>query len=89
MESESKQPTNGFLDLASFVRVTPRASINKSSVIKSSFVKDDGNQKIEILDGDSTEPTIHIQRTGEKIEHIEFICPCGKSSHVTLEYDQE
>jgi len=89
MDTEEKQNMNGFLDLASFHRITPTVMMNKSAVIKSAHVRNDGTQNIEILDGSSAEPSVHIQRTGDKIESIEFICPCGKSSHVSLEYDEE
>ena len=88
----SKGTTSGdskFVDFSSFEHICSSAHSTKSSVIKSTSVKDRGVAKIEIIDGESTEPSIYIHRQGERISKIEFVCSCGKSTHLDLEFDEE
>ncbi len=35
------------------------------------------------------EPVVTIQRDGDKIESIEFLCSCGKSKTLTFDYDDK
>jgi len=89
MENGTAQNKNSFIDLASFDCIHSSGAMNKSSVIKSSSVKHGGVQTIEIIEGETSEPSIHIQREGNRIESIDFVCTCGKTAHVSLEYEEE
>ncbi len=83
-------PGNGsFVDLMSYDSLKTRSESVQSSVIKSSYVRNEGAAKIELLDGCRTEPSVYIHRQGDKIERIEFVCTCGKSTHVSLDYEEE
>jgi hypothetical protein len=85
----SSGSSNGFVDLNAYENIRATSSHVRSSVIKSTVIKDAGVAKIEIIDGEKGSPAIQVQREGDKIKQIEFICPCGKSAHLDLEYDEE
>ncbi|HTY39059.1 MAG TPA: hypothetical protein VMH23_18215 [Bacteroidota bacterium] len=87
--STSSSNDNSFVDLTSYETVRTKAQRINSSIIKSTSVKDAGVARIEIIDGDQASPRIQIQREGDRIKQIEFVCPCGKSAHLDLEYDEE
>jgi hypothetical protein len=89
MSAGSTSDSAGFVDLSSFSHVDTSVTSAKSSVIKSPLVRNNGVAKIEVLDGNKTEPTIHVHRQNDKITKIEFICSCGKSTDVDLEYEDE
>ena len=78
-----------FVELRSFEHVSSVAATTKSNVVKSASVKDGGTVTIEVIDGSGSEPTIHIHRVGDNISKIEFVCACGKSTHLDLEYEEE
>ena len=46
-------------------------------------------QHLESHADDFTEPTVTINRDGDRIESIEFVCTCGKSKTLVFEYDVE
>ena len=87
----SKEPTTGstFVDLNAFENIRAAAPPVSSSIIKSSAIKESGVAKIEIIDGDHGVPTIQIEREGDRIKQIEFVCSCGKSARLDLEYEEE
>lgn len=81
--------SNAFVDLNAYENIRATASKVSTSVIKATVIKDAGVARIEIIDGEKGAPTIQVQREGDKIKQIEFVCPCGKSAHLDLEYDEE
>ena len=87
----SNAPNNdpSFVDLTAYESVRAAAPRVSSTIIKSAAVKNSGVAKIEIIDGDQMSPRIEIQREGDAIKQIEFMCPCGRSAHLDLEYDEE
>ena len=80
---------NPFVDLTAYDHIKAPLSSVKSSVVKSSTIRYNGVAKIEIIDGSQAEPAIQVQREGDRVKKIEFICPCGKSAHLDLEYVEE
>ncbi|MCX6135340.1 MAG: hypothetical protein NTU47_16160 [Ignavibacteriales bacterium] len=80
---------SSFVDLNAFESVRADATRTSSSIIKSTAVSNAGVAKIEIIEGDQGAPTIQVQREGDRIKQIEFICSCGRSAHLDLEYDEE
>lgn len=89
MNEGASQGEDSFVGLTSFNHITTFVASAKSSLVKSSSVKDTGVAKIEVSDGDGSEPSIHVHKQGDKITKIEFICSCGKSTHLDLEYEGE
>ena len=89
MNASSSGDENPFVDLIAFDHIKAPVTSVKSSVVKSSAIQYNGVAKIEIIDGTHAEPAIQVQREGDRIKKIEFICPCGKSAHLDLEYVEE
>ena len=87
--SNSPKDSSSFVDLTAYESVRTQSLRVSSTIIKSAAVKDSGVAQIEIIDGDQVAPRIQIQREGDTIKQIEFICTCGKSAHLDLEYDEE
>ena len=89
MSKTSDSRAVDFVDYNSFEHISSRSDSTRSSIIKSTSVKEKGIAKIEVISGNETEPSIYIHRQDEKISKIEFICSCGKSTHLDLEYEDE
>lgn len=80
---------NPFLDLSAFDHVSAPVKSASSSIIKSSTIAETGIAKIEIFEGCDSEPTITVQRDGDRIIKIDFICACGKTAHLDVKYEEE
>lgn len=89
MPLSNQSKSNTFTDLASFTHIASASVSTQSSIIKSSRVKLEGSTIIEVLDGHEVEPTVYVRREGDKVVRIEFLCVCGKSTHLDVEYDAE
>lgn len=87
--SNATKNGSSFVDLTAYENIRAASRSISSSIIKSSSVKDNGVAKIEIIDGEQGAPSIRIEREGDKISQIEFVCSCGKSAHLDLEYEEE
>ncbi len=88
MKNPSHSSSN-FVDLTAFQSIQATPSAATSSVIKAGAIRNAGVATIQILDGEPGTPTIQVQREGEKIRQIEFVCTCGKTAHLDLQYDEE
>jgi hypothetical protein len=86
---ETTSPDRKFVDFGSFEHISSSTQSTKSSIIKATSVSDKGIAKIDVIDGESAEPSIFIHREEERISKIEFVCSCGKSTHLDMEYDGE
>jgi hypothetical protein len=89
MSNNPSQERDSFVGLTSFHHVSGAAKSLKSSLVKSTCVKNVGDSKIEVIDGCGAEPSVLVHKLDEKIVKIEFQCSCGKSTHLDLEYDAE
>jgi hypothetical protein len=76
-----------FVDLLSYKRCVPPAFAGKQgNLIKGHSLSCTGIRMIEVDSQDHDQPTIITHRDGETITAIEFVCPCGCSTVVSLEY---
>jgi hypothetical protein len=89
MNNGAAHGRESFIGLNSFDHISTSIGSAKSTLIKSSSVKEVGIAKIEIIDGNGVEPTIHVHKQGEEIVKIEFKCSCGRSTHLDIEHDVE
>ncbi len=78
-----------FVDLLSYDNVKSKSVRHRSNLIKSASILERGAAKIEYMDGEHTEPSIVVHRQDEKVARIEFICSCGKTSTISLEYEDQ
>ena len=81
--------TGAFVDFAAFqnVSVTPRK--RRGAVVKADSVTSGTHQTIAVEARGADEPGIILHRNGDEIEKIEFVCPCGRHSEISIEYDDE
>jgi len=89
MNNGAAHGRESFIGLNSFDHISTSIGSAKSSLIKSSSVKDVGSATIDIIDGNGTEPTVLVHKKGEQIVKIEFKCSCGRSTHLDIEHDAE
>jgi hypothetical protein len=80
--------TTPFLDLASYKQVDmPRTS--RGNIIKAQHVTVGGSQKIGVLADAKDQPVVILHNDGERVVSAEFVCVCGRSATLHLEYEQE
>jgi hypothetical protein len=85
MSKEKSAPQ--FVDLLTYEQCPTSASATRrGSLIKGQHIVCKGSEKIEVDCHDEGEPTVITHRNGDTITGIEFVCPCGRSTMVSLEY---
>ena len=89
MTDENTEKKNAFVDLASFESVQPTKRRNQGNMIKGSCVVTRGIQKIEVSEGEGEQPTVIVHRVGDVVESVEFVCKCGQTTVLKLEYGGE
>jgi len=83
------EESNAFIDLASYQHIDTASVTAKSNIIKAEEIKSTGGAMIDVMEGNHEEPTVFVHRKGDQVVKIEFVCSCGKSTHVDLEYEGE
>jgi hypothetical protein len=56
-------------------------------LIKSRHVSCVGTKNIDVSHAATNQPTVVMHRDGDTVTAIEFVCSCGASTLVSLEYD--
>jgi hypothetical protein len=59
------------------------------NIIKSAAADSDATPSHAQAAVEHDKPQIIVHRKGDRIDRIEFVCVCGRSSEVVLEYDGE
>lgn len=84
---KNEEPASPFIDLMTYEKyLTPASTVRRSNLIKGAQIACSGAQTIDVESHDAKQPTIITHRDGDTITGIEFICPCGLSTLVSLEY---
>ncbi|MGA9120031.1 MAG: hypothetical protein WB699_11775 [Bacteroidota bacterium] len=78
----------GFLDLASYKKVDMPSKLH-GNIIKAAHVSAVGAQKVGILAETKDDPMVILHKDGDRVTSAEFICKCGRSATLHLEYEQE
>ena len=91
MNQQNPSPTNEFVELSEFKgSAESEKNVQRSgNILKNASVEAIKFQHLESDANDFIEPTITINRNGDRIESIEFVCTCGKSKVLMFEYDAE
>ncbi len=77
-----------FLDLAAYKRVGVPEQI-RGNIIKAAHISIAGTEKIGVLAGAKDEPVVVLHKEGEKVTSAEFVCKCGRSVILHMDYEQE
>ncbi len=75
-----------FAELLNYNRVGI-AGVRRGNLIKARHISCTGTQTIDVSHSSVDQPTVIMHRDGDTITAIEFICACGASTLVSLEYD--
>jgi hypothetical protein len=80
-----------FTELADFTlgsgsQNPPRLTHN---VIKRRQVIRKGIQEVGMDEKHSEDPIVFLQRDGDKVTKVDFLCKCGRSASIRLEYEEE
>ena len=90
--NEEPRVTRGsekFTDLSSFESIRVQRNRQTGNVIKGSHVVSIGTHAIELHEGADDHPSVVVHRHGDRVDRIEFDCPCGRGSSIRLEYDDD
>jgi len=89
MADDQENGNESFTDFASFESVRVTQQRPHGSVLKAASVQSKGERRIEVEATASDVPGIILHRSGDLIERVEIVCPCGRHSEIALEYDTE
>ena len=80
-----------FTELADFTLNRPDEPpmLAKHNVIKRSQVVARGIQEVGLGEADGEDPLVLVQRDGDRVTGVDFLCKCGRSAKLKLEYDEE
>jgi hypothetical protein len=73
------------LNLHEHAQLSPRGK--KGNIVKAANVDALGIDPSSDAPSQIQEPEVIVHQTHEKIESVEFRCPCGRHTEVTIEYD--
>jgi hypothetical protein len=82
-----EEHTDSFVELNLHERAKLPTPIKKGNIVKAVNTAALGIDPTTDASSQNQEPEVIIHQTGEKIESIEFRCPCGKHTDVKIEYD--
>jgi hypothetical protein len=81
--------TKDFIDL---LAADVRAKRHKSplaNVIKAGRVAVKGIRRVELPETGGDTPRIVLHREGEEVQRVEFVCKCGRTASLHIQYEGE
>jgi hypothetical protein len=83
---------DGFMELAEF-RLgggkEPEMPSSVHNVLKKSRVIRKGVEEVGLGEEHQDDPMVFVQRDGDRVTSVDFLCKCGRSASLRLEYDEE
>ena len=79
----------GFTDLSEYKNVGTSNLRAQNNVVKGVQIVHRGTEEIHRLSQDADQPEIFVQRDGETVLSIDFVCKCGRTTSVRFEYEEE
>jgi hypothetical protein len=81
--------TPEFIDLLAGDARARRTAAPPANIIKARSVTVTGTRQVEVPAATADEPRVILHRDGEEIQQIEFVCTCGKTASLHIQYDGE
>jgi hypothetical protein len=78
---------DSFVELNLHEQTNFSSSVKKGNIVKAVNTEGFGSKSAADASSQNQEPEVIIHQTDEKIESIEFRCPCGRHTDVKIEYD--
>ncbi len=83
-----KHDEGPFLDLASYKQVTLPERV-RGNIIKAAHIVSSGTEQVGVLANGKDEPVVVLHKEGEQVVSAEFVCKCGRSVTLHMDYEQE
>ncbi|HVN47599.1 MAG TPA: hypothetical protein VMU30_02140 [Bacteroidota bacterium] len=82
-----EEQNDSFIELTMHERAQMPPSVKKGNILKA--VKSESLNSTSSADASlqNQEPEVIVHQHAEKIESLEFRCPCGRHTEVKIEYD--
>jgi len=77
-----------FLDLVAYKRVDVPEQV-RGNIIKAAHISIGGTEKIGVLAGSKDEPVVVLHKEGDRVTSAEFVCTCGRSVSLYMDYEGE
>ena len=80
-----------FTELAEFTfgtGDTPQLA-HARNIIKRNQVIQRGVEEVGLDEKHQEDPLVFVQRDGDRVTEVNFLCKCGRSASLRLEYDKE
>ena len=61
----------------------------RKNVLKSKQVVKKGVEEVGLDEKNSQDPLVFVQRDGDRVTSVDFLCKCGRSASLRMEYDEE
>jgi hypothetical protein len=86
-----KKQAEEFTELAEFTLGGGRSTkhISAHNVLKRGQIVSKGVQEVGMDEKHPDDPLVFVQRDGDRVTHVDFLCKCGRSASLRLEYDEE
>jgi|WetSurMetagenome_2_1015567.scaffolds.fasta_scaffold28657_4 hypothetical protein len=83
--------TDEFTELADFTLggAEAHAPGSRRNVLKRKQVLRRGVEEVGVDDKSPDDPLLFVQRDGDRVTGVDFLCKCGRSASLRLEYDEE
>jgi hypothetical protein len=78
-----------FIDLASYRKIRPANGTHYGNVIKARSATLEGRKRIEVSPENADQPMVLLKKSGDVVEGVEFVCPCGRSTAIQFDYEGE
>lgn len=89
MNQSNQSSDNTFVELGSAPMPKQTAPRSDSNIFKNIQANSIKFNSFSAQSTNECEPVVNIQKDGDKIESIEFVCSCGKTKLLTFDYDVE
>lgn len=82
-----EEQNDSFVELNMQERSQVLSPVKKGNVVKAFQGEAPATSPSQSTSSQNQEPEVIVHQSGNKIESIEFRCPCGRHTDVKIEYD--
>jgi len=83
-----KKENRPFLDLAAYKKIDVPLK-RRGNIIKAGHISIVGKEKVGVLSDANDDPIVVLHKEEERVTSAEFVCKCGRSVVLHLDYEQE
>jgi hypothetical protein len=82
-------PEQNFIELASFVAPPPETGAPRGRVIKNPQIVASAGHSVMVCEEGDGQPTLILRKKGDEVIGFDLVCPCGRTTTVNLEFQEE